>query len=152
MNFNDPFNASMAAMPSLFSKAAGFDTANMIDDKYFKKRMKSIYHYPASYKKALMHQNAYSFGYNSAKDDAMLCACCELPISTIPIPLCYGTTPTKDKIQAGKPKFMLDAGSTMFFNFIKITIAYLLLRFLIVDIYNIITNIIAYATLTQDET
>lgn len=71
--------------------------------------------------------------------------------NTIPIPLCYDTTPKKSNIKEGLPKFMLDAGSTMFFLFVKIVMAYLLLRFLIVDSYNIITNIISYGTLSTSQ-
>lgn len=98
-----------------------------------------------------MHRNACEFGYNSQKEDNVkTCACCELAINTVMVPLCYGTTPSKDKIQIGKPKFMLDAGSTMFFTFIKLIIVYLLVRLLIVDSFNIITNLISYASLDQN--
>ena len=45
---------------------------------------------------------------------------------------------------------MLDAGSTMFFTFIKLIIVYLLVRLLIVDSFNIITNLISYASLDEN--
>lgn len=52
----------------------------------------------------------------------------------------YGTTPKKEQVKAGGEIFLLNAGSAMFFTFIKMAIVYLLLRFLISDCYNLITN------------
>lgn len=52
----------------------------------------------------------------------------------------YGTTPSKDRVKAGKNIFLLNPGSAMFFTFIKMTIAYLFLRFLLTDGFNLITN------------
>lgn len=110
-----------------------------------------MYQYPANYKEALMYRNATSYGYNSQAEGPKICRYSQLPINTVPIPLCYDTTPRKSKIKEGKPKFMMDAGSTMFFTFIKIVVAYLLLRILVVDLFNIVTNIISYRFLTPDQ-
>jgi hypothetical protein len=55
----------------------------------------------------------------------------------------YGTTPSPDHIKAGKDIFLLNAGSAMFFTFIKMTVIYLVLRFLLSDCYNLITNLLS---------
>jgi hypothetical protein len=54
--------------------------------------------------------------------------------------MCYDTTPRREDIKAGGEMFLLNPGSAMFFTFIKIVIVYLLLRFLLSDCYNLITN------------
>jgi hypothetical protein len=74
---------------------------------------------------------------------APLCPCCELAINTVRIKMKYGTTPSKDDVKAGSNIFLLNAGSAMFFTFIKMTIAYLLMRFLLSDCYNLITNTVS---------
>jgi hypothetical protein len=103
-----------------------------------------MYEYPANRKEALMHRKANEFGYNSktvGNDQATpLCPCCELPINTVRIKLKYGTTPSKKYVKAGGNIFLLNSGSAMFFTFIKMTIVYLLLRFVLSDCYNLISN------------
>jgi hypothetical protein len=66
-----------------------------------------------------------------------------LPINTVRIKIKYGTTPSKDHIKAGADIFLLNAGSAMFFTFIKMTVIYLLMRFLLSDCYNLITNTVS---------
>ena len=105
--------------------------------------MERMYQYPAKLANALMHKKANEFGYNSKNINgkpAPLCPCCELPINTVRIKLKYGTTPSKEQVKAGSNIFLLNPGSTMFFTFIKMTIAYLLLRFILSDCYNLISN------------
>lgn len=63
-------------------------------------------------------------------------------MNTVKLPLNYGTTPDGDKVKAGSKIFMLDAGTSMFFTFIKMSIAYLFLRFVLSDGFNVITSIL----------
>lgn len=123
------------------------------DLQYSQDRLKKMYTYPGNINEAELHRVANQFGYNSKyiKDKnnpknrylAPVCSCCELPINTQSIDLDYPTTPCEDDIKAGKPKYRLDACTSLFFNFIKIAILYLILRFFITDGYNLITNIFA---------
>lgn len=55
----------------------------------------------------------------------------------------YGTTPSPDNFKPGNEIFKLNAGSAMFFTFIKMTIVYLIVRFLLSDCYNLITNTVS---------
>lgn len=55
----------------------------------------------------------------------------------------YGTTPSPEHIKPGSDIFLLNAGSAMFFTFIKMTVTYLVLRFLLSDCYNLITNMLS---------
>lgn len=105
-----------------------------------------MYQYPAKLSNALMHKKANEFGYNSKTINgkpAPLCPCCELPINTVRIDLQYGTIPSKDNIKAGSKIFLLNPGTAMFFTFIKMAIAYLLLKFILTDCYNLVTNTLA---------
>ncbi len=55
----------------------------------------------------------------------------------------YGTTPSINNVKDGKNVFLLNAGSAMFFSFIKMVVVYLLMRFLLSDCYNLVTNILS---------
>lgn len=101
-----------------------------------------MYQFPASIKEAEVHRRATRFGYNSTKmkdsSSVPICPCCENPVNTIPIPLCYGTSP--GPIVAGETKFLLNSGTAMYFIFIKMCILYLLMRFIIADGFNLWTS------------
>jgi hypothetical protein len=105
-----------------------------------------MYRFPASNKEADIHKRANRFGYNAPfmKDEtaAPICPCCENSVNTVPIPLCYGTSP--DPIVAGEAKFLLNSGTAMYFTFIKMCICYLLLRFLICDAFNMFTSYLGH--------
>lgn len=94
-----------------------------------------------------MHKKANEFGYNSKTTSdskpAPLCPCCELPINTVRIKMKYGTTPSAEHIKPESDIFLLNAGSAMFFTFIKMTVVYLVLKFLLSDCYNLITNLLS---------
>lgn len=128
-------------------ETAHYDHEVLEDCKYDRHRIEKMYDFPANYKQALIHKKANEFGYNAKYIDknklSPLCSCCELPINTVRIKMKYGTTPSSDKVKAGTDVFLLNSGSSMFFTFIKMSICYLLLRFLISDAYNLITSLMA---------
>jgi hypothetical protein len=76
--------------------------------------------------------------------EAPVCPCCQNLVDTMPIPIEYGTSPFyfcgEPNIKAGDRVFLLDSGTSMYFIFIKMCIYYLLMRFLVCDLYNIISS------------
>ena len=122
---------------------------------YDRDRLNKMYSYPCEYDAAIMHKQATKFGYHTKNmkngEPAPLCPCCETPINTTKIDLCYETTPSKDIVKVGQKRYMLDSGSAMFFTFIKMCIVYLLLRFLLTDGFNVITSLMAYCTDKKSE-
>lgn len=72
---------------------------------YDRARIKQMYSYPCNYEAAEMHRDATQFGYRSKYikegEPAPLCPCCETPINTVQVGLCYGTTPSKDIVKVG---------------------------------------------------
>lgn len=105
-----------------------------------KDRIDQIYSYSAQRILAEEHKRAVAFGYNPRLTESgkspTRCPCCQNPINTVSLPICYGTTPSSDSSE----EFLLDSGSSYFFTFIKSVILYLVLRFLIADLFNIFTS------------
>ena len=126
-----------------------------------------MYRFPASVNEALVHQRAFKNGYSSSGTLAIgqgqpivqptrICPCCDKFVNTIEIPLNYSTYP-KAETKGGQdednvcvdegmgPKgdtttFLLQSGDALFFCFIKLVISFLLLRFLILDVYKLWAN------------
>ncbi len=55
------------------------------------------------------------------------------------LPLCYSTIPGKP--EAGEDVFLIMTDVSMYFTFIKMAIIYLILRFLVFDLFNIMKSI-----------
>ena len=133
----------------------------------FGKRLERRYKFPASFNEAKVHQRAHRNGYKSStsyfeikgKDEersTMLCPCCENFVNTVDIPLCYSTYPQgQDATQtqnkeimgyiAGSTRnfentFQIQSGISLFFCFVKLALTYLMIRLVVMDLYNIITN------------
>jgi len=68
-----------------------------------------------------------------------ICPCCENYINTVEIPIYYSTLPNRHPTP-NEEIFMLPASISLYFTFIKMVIAYIVARFLIVDLYNLVTN------------
>lgn len=54
------------------------------------------------------------------------------------VPICYSTAPSEPK--EGEQVFLIDADVSMYFTFIKMAIYYLIIRFLVFDVYNIMVS------------
>ena len=89
-----------------------------------------------------MHKRASKYGYSNKKlkhgDDVPICPHCENYPSTIDLNLCYHTHPHPPV--EGSNVFLLQTGVSMYFNFVKIVIIYLIMRLVIVDAYNILVS------------
>ena len=111
---------------------------DLSENSYDQERINRVYAFPASQKAAEVHRRATKFGYNAPtmKDgsETPICPCCENPVNTVEIPLCYGTSP--GTVTDGERVFLLNSGTAMYFTFVKLCIYYLLLRLLVVDGFN----------------
>ena len=68
-----------------------------------------------------------------------ICPCCENYINTVSIPLDYPTLPDLNP-EPGTEVYLLPTAISLYFNFIKMLMAFLTMRFLIVDLYNLATT------------
>jgi hypothetical protein len=113
-------------------------------NRYEELRLDRIFRYPASYQEALIHRDANKFGYNSARmkdgTDTPICPCCEIYINTMEIPLDYPTLPNRAP-SPEDPVFLLPANICLYFTFVKMVIGFILMRFVIVDLYNLVTSL-----------
>jgi hypothetical protein len=115
---------------------------------YKKEKMNRIYAFPADPLAAEVHKQAIKFGYNSPlmKDGtvAPICPCCENLVNTVPLPLCADTSPISfcggADVGAGQSVFALSPGASLYFTFVKMCVYFLLLRFLVSDLYNLWTS------------
>ena len=73
-------------------------------------------------------------------DNVPICPCCENYINTVDIPLSYPTPPNRTPTQSDEA-FLLPADVSLYFTFIKMVIIFLLLRFLVVEFYNLSTSL-----------
>lgn len=101
-----------------------------------------MYQFPADYKEARVHQMASKFGYSTGKlknnEEVPVCPCCESQTSNMELPLCYSTIPGKPEV--GHDVFLVNTDVSMYFTFIKMAIIYLILRFIVFDLYNILMS------------
>ena len=106
-------------------------------------RLERMYQYPASFKEALIHKNANKFGYSSSRmndsSDTPICPCCENYVNTVSIPVMYRTLPNRNP-KSSEPVFMLPSNTSLYFTILKMIIGYLLMRFFILDLYNLVTT------------
>lgn len=102
-----------------------------------------MFSYPASFEEALLHRKARKFGYSSSKmedgSDAPKCPCCENYVNTVEIPLNYQTQPDQ-RPSLTDYVFLLPASICLYFTFVKMLITYMIVRFLMLDLYNIVTS------------
>lgn len=85
-----------------------------------------------------MHTRAAKFGYTpiNKAHKRTICACCNLPVDKEDIDIMHDTT----NIYEVEGEFKLSSGVVMFFSFIKMLIYYLILRAIITDSFNLVTN------------
>ena len=77
---------------------------------------------------ALYHRQANKFGrYSNQRLE--VCPCCEERVDNVPYPFCMSSTHTD-----------LPASVALFFQFLKMVIVYLVLRLVLADAFNLITN------------
>lgn len=111
---------------------------------YEELRLDRMFKYPANYQEALIHRYANKFGYNSGKmkdgTDTPICPCCEIYINTLEIPLTYPTLPNRNPTPED-PVFLLPANISLYFTFIKMVIGFILIRLIVVDLYNLVTSL-----------
>ena len=86
-----------------------------------------------------MHTKAAKFGYTPINKGHKrnICACCNLPVDKEDIDIMHDTT----NIYEVEGEFKLTSGVVMFFSFIKMLIYYLILRAIITDSFNLVTNL-----------
>jgi hypothetical protein len=108
-------------------------------------KLQQMYRYPAVHKLADYHRLASQLGYsdewvwyNGERRKPPPCACCDRIINTHEIPLCYSTLASEPRV--GEDKFVLPLGVSIFFSFIKMIALLLLFRFLIFDLFVMITS------------
>ena len=87
----------------------------------------------------MVHKRATKYGYSNRKlrdgADVPVCPDCENYPSTMDIGLCYPTHPHAPVEK--EDVFLLQTGVSMYFTFAKMVIIFLVIRFLVVDIYNV---------------
>ena len=97
-----------------------------------------MYIFPAKNEYALLHRNATRFSYKNLENNlssTLRCPCCGNFIFNQEFSLLQSTEPDPPEID--QPTFLLPPGVSMYFKFIKVVIYFLLLRFLIIDLYTI---------------
>jgi hypothetical protein len=128
-----------------------------------------MYKFPASPAEALVHARAYSNGFrtpfsrkpgSNKIEPTQVCPCCENFVNTKDIPPFYRSYPkeiTKEEVEAASEKvefgmihnlkaissdhvFQVQCGDALFFCFVKFLIMLMMLRFFILDAYNLYSN------------
>lgn len=107
-----------------------------------------MYEVPASFHKAHIHEQAYKFGINTittqAENRGVRCECCDHYVAYEELSLCHSVEIKKKSDSnssasrtSAKKRLQLPLGVSMYFSFIKMVIKYLIMRFIVFDIYNI---------------
>lgn len=124
------------------------DPANYDRKDNFQNRLYKMYEVPASFHKAHIHQQAYKFGVNSisGKEDRRgeRCECCDYYVAYNELDLCHPVEIQKVEDQQGRSHVggshqhlqNLPVGVSLYFSFIKTVTWYLLIRFILFDLYN----------------
>ena len=79
------------------------------------------------------------FGYCKASDKKKLgyCPCCRQPVAKRKLNLCEGTT----YLSEPSTPIHIKSAAALFFTFIKSLILYFILHFIVIDAFNLITNL-----------
>lgn len=106
------------------------------------KKLKDKYRFPATIKKAKQHLHALRYGFHEHHDHnekVQICACCDQELHTQRLSICG--EPTTIFSQSPEKEFRMSSSVAFFFTFIKYVVIMFCLRFIIVDSFNLFSNI-----------
>lgn len=115
----------------------------------FQNRLYKMYEVPASFHKAHIHEEAYKFGVNSisGKVDTRgaRCECCDYYIAYKELDLCHDVEIKKAESSEERNSHgsyqNLPVGVSLYFSFIKMVTWYMLIRFIVFDLYNLYLSV-----------
>ena len=107
-----------------------------------RKRLDETYDFPAKIGQAYLHKKAIRFGWNPkmrGSKKKIICPCCEENIQTVKLDVEEENTTV---YELTSKKFRLSSSVGLFFTFIKYLVIMLLLRFVTVDCFNLLSNLL----------